>query len=366
MIKLVFVVLPLIFVSCTKKSSQVPTDPVSQGKKVRILFQGDQVGQAVPCSCFRAPFGGLARQKNGLDKFRADSSYETIYVDAGNLIGQTDRRPPNAQQVKRAEKFWSLVQNLEIDILAPGLTDYNFGLSFLTQNFKNSKTRFVSSNVLNAKTGKEAFEPFIVKSIGGVKWGFLSVTPENFSDNKPVSSRKAMGIKIVPYKTVLQKQIDRLRTDEKVEMVVVLSQLKIAEAEALAEEFKGISLVVNTDSTFGTDKPFWFPGKTLLVDPGYQGAYLGKLDIDLEMPFKGYFSLSEQMKNNTEIDKLKKQIASGDKKPTLKSRLELVQTKRLTKYEPGMTRYEFELVPLTEKDFGTKNSLTDPAIALGI
>lgn len=356
-------------VSCTSSQragkEQLDQPISSSSKKLRIIFQGDKVGQAVPCSCFRAPYGGLAREKNALDNLRSESEWHSLYVDAGNMIGKDENLKKGKVEQKRAEAFWALASQLGVEVYAPGLSDYTLGAGFLKGLLSKSKIDLLSSNVVDVKTGKSVFQTSVVRTLAGVKLGFLSLTPEKFINGTLVSSQKKLGIKVIPYQLSLQKQIDDLKNIEKVDVVVLLSQLKIAEAEALPSKFNGINLIVNADSSFATDKPFWFPGKTLLVDSGYQGAYLGQLDLEIELPITGFFSLEEQMRNQSEVDRLEKAIANGTAKPNFTTRLNTVKSSRLLQAAPSTSRYQFKLIPLTENEFGVKNSLTEPSLKVG-
>jgi 2',3'-cyclic-nucleotide 2'-phosphodiesterase (5'-nucleotidase family) len=81
--------------------------------------------------------------------------------------------------------------------------------------------------------------------------------------------------------TELPGYIDRLRTDDKVDLVVVLSHLGFAQDAKLAAEVPGIDALISGHTHNRLQRPVWV-GATPIIQSGCHGSFVGRLDLVLD------------------------------------------------------------------------------------
>ncbi len=108
------------------------------------------------------------------------------------------------------------------DACVPGNHDFDLGRDNLEKLVEHSKFPWVSCNIIDQKTGKvwAPLKPYIIKKVKGLRIGFTGVTtvgteymsfPENIK-----------GLDFLPEIPALQKVVDRLRNEEKVDLVIAM------------------------------------------------------------------------------------------------------------------------------------------------
>ena len=100
-----------------------------------------------------------------------------LVVDAGNVLF---RRPPTSQ-ARRKEAL------LKVDVLVKayeemgyaavniGEKDLIMGLGFLDDIAKRAKFPFISANLIDKKSRKTVFRPFVTEEIAGIKIGIIGL-----------------------------------------------------------------------------------------------------------------------------------------------------------------------------------------------
>jgi 2',3'-cyclic-nucleotide 2'-phosphodiesterase (5'-nucleotidase family) len=124
------------------------------------------------------------------------------------------------------------------DAVGIGERELAFGYDRLKELAAKSKVPFVSSNLVDKKSGKPAFKQYVVVRKGGLRVGIFSVlgpkielpanTGEQLTIDDPIASAQAMV-------ATLRKQAD---------VVVALTHLGRVEGEDLAAQVPGIDVVV--------------------------------------------------------------------------------------------------------------------------
>jgi len=124
------------------------------------------------------------------------------------------------------------------DAAGIGERELGFGYDKLKDAAAKSKTPFISSNLIDKKSGKTAFKPYVVVKKGGLKVGIFSVLgpkielPANTGEQLTIDDPIATAQKMV---AELRKQSD---------VVIALTHLGRVEGEDLAAQVPGIDVVV--------------------------------------------------------------------------------------------------------------------------
>lgn len=267
-----------------------------------LLHQSNRSGVVSPCGCHANPIGGVDREANAVRMIRAEGQ-PVFYAEAGNSFVPRARKAGLEHYADKAPAIVDMLNETGIEVLAPGPTDLNLGVETLRKLQARAKFPFVSTNVKD-KDGKSLFESYVILEKKGLKIAFVSMTPpERVSDPR---------LKVADPVTAIQDIIGTLR--EKADIVVALSQLEAKRDEDLINTL-GVEVIVGADPLVAVNRAL--PGKgdkTLLVDGADQGQKIGRLDLNLALPFKSF--------------------------------------------GPDSSRFEHGLVELDEKRFGAKNNLS--------
>jgi len=310
-----------------------------------ILHQSNRQGTLEPCGCEVNPFGGIDREKNAVEQFKNEGN-ALFYVDAGNTFFATERKGSASHYVAKAKNLVGMLNVAGLDVLSPGPIDYETGIDSLRDISKKAQFPFVSTNVVDA-SGKTIFAPYALIEKKGLIIAFVSATPP---------SSGTSGYTVQAIETSLPKTIKEVRT--KSDVVVLLSQMGINQNETLAKTLD-VDIIVGADPSRSSDTAFSLEhGKTLLVDTASYGYRLGKLDVDLRLPFVG-FSSPKAIEQNLAIIKGAETIAKA--KPRDKTRQAYVASLKAQSQMaliPGGSNYQHALIALDKKRFGTPNEVT--------
>ena len=133
-------------------------------------------------------------------------------------------------------------------------------------------------NVFDKATKKPAFQSYVIKEIGGLRIGIIGIASVIVDKTMPPSFSE--GIYFTWGKDELQPMIDLLRTKEDVDLIVLLSHLGFTQDMKLLSEVPGIDVCLSGHTHNRLYKPV-FAGKTIVIQSGCHGSFLGRLDLDV-------------------------------------------------------------------------------------
>lgn len=194
---------------------------------------------------------------------------QVALVDNGGFFPEMDTHQDVAWFMMDAMKL------LNVEAVGIGDRDLRFGLAYLKGQVKRTGLSVTSANLIEKRTKKPAFAPYVVKKIGNVKVGFFSL----------LSTKSTLG----PAKDSLLVEEPALAAGRMVkemrakgaEVVVLLSQLGKVESEDLVTAVDGIDAVIA-----GFNVPMLQKGrmvkKTVACYGGEQGQYLCRTELTLD------------------------------------------------------------------------------------
>ena len=131
---------------------------VLQPDKLVVLSTTDVKGKTSPCGC-HTPKGGFSRRATYIDSTKAQYG-QVLVVDNGGFF------PEPANQTDVAWFVMDAMKLLGTDAANVGERDLRYGLAFLKGQQKRSGLTLVSSNLVDAKTGKPVFQPYVIQTVG--------------------------------------------------------------------------------------------------------------------------------------------------------------------------------------------------------
>jgi sulfur-oxidizing protein SoxB len=233
--------------------------------------------------------GGFAHLKTLIDRLRSDAgSGRALLLDGGDLWQGTGQA--NATQGANMVEAANL---LGIEAMT-GHWEFTYGEKALRSNLERFKGEFLAQNVFlteeaafndakafDAASGR-VFKPAIIKELGGHR---VAVIGQAFP-YVPIAHPKrftpdwTFGIR----DDELQKLVDGLRNNDKVDAVVLLSHNGMDVDLKLASRVRGIDVILGGHTHDAIPQPIAVTnagGITLVTNAGSNGKFLGVLDLDL-------------------------------------------------------------------------------------
>jgi S-sulfosulfanyl-L-cysteine sulfohydrolase len=233
--------------------------------------------------------GGFAHLKSLIDRLRGDAGGgNSMLLDGGDLWQGSGlaRAMQGADMVEAANL-------LGIEAMT-GHWEFTYGEKVLRQNLERFKGEFLAQNVFlteeaafndapafDAASGR-VFKPATIKVIGGRTIGIVGQAmpyvpiahPKRFVPDWTFGIRDAE----------LQKVVDGLRQQDKVDAVVLLSHNGMDVDLKLASRVSGIDVILGGHTHDAVPRPTVVAnatGKTLVTNGGSNGKFLAVLDLDV-------------------------------------------------------------------------------------
>jgi S-sulfosulfanyl-L-cysteine sulfohydrolase len=233
--------------------------------------------------------GGFAHLKTLVDRLRNDVGPEhSLLLDGGDLWQGTGQA--NAMQGADMVEAANL---LGIEAMT-GHWEFTYGEAALRSNLERFKGEFLAQNVFlteeaafndakafDAASGR-VFKPATIKELGGYR---VAVIGQAFP-YVPIAHPKrftpdwSFGIR----DDELQKLVDALRANDKVDAVVLLSHNGMDVDLKLASRVRGIDVILGGHTHDAIPQPIAVTnagGTTLVTNAGSNGKFLGVLDLEI-------------------------------------------------------------------------------------
>jgi hypothetical protein len=233
------------------------------------------------------------------------------------------------------------------DALNVGDKDLMMGFKFLSDVTQKARFPFISANLVDKKTEKGIFKPYVVKEIAGLKIGIVGLLDDTFNASL---QEKDPGLTILDPISTSKTVTKSLR--EYCDLIVVLSQLGESKDKKLAKENPQIDLILG-----GGGESKKAVSERVNEVPIYRleprGGYLGRIDYsfaDTKKPIK--FLISSERddieKRLERLDTRSMQIKSEMAKSEKQEEMKLKELKFL---ESKQKEVERALLALEDKNF---------------
>jgi len=219
------------------------------------------------------PVGGFARLATLVNQIKAENPGRVLFCDCGDTIHGT--YPAVATQ---GEIMIPILNALGIDAMTA-----HWEFAFGPKKFQELATKLnypvLASNVYDKEKHHTIFPSYIVKEINGLRIGIVGIA-SNIVD-KTMPPHFSEGILFTSGKEELPPIVNMLRTEEKADFVVLVSHLGFPQDMELLAEISGIDVCLSGHThnrLYRSAKV----GKTIVIQSGCHGSFLGRLDLDIE------------------------------------------------------------------------------------
>lgn len=246
-----------------------------------IFHINDTHGHVWPFSEYHNPdVGGFARIAALVNQER-EVNPNVLFLHAGDV----NTGVPESDQLDAIPDFVAL-HYMGVDAMALGNHEFDNPIETTLMQQRYAGFPFLSSNFVT-KDGRQLFKPYIIKNVGGVKVAILGVTTEQTQILEPIHLN---GGKFLNVEETVKKYLPELK--KKADIVVVLGHLgydgeyqplgvEYTTSDQLAKDVKGIDVVIDGHSHTLMEKAAYI-NKTIVVQAGEWGKYLGRLDLWVE------------------------------------------------------------------------------------
>ncbi len=264
--------------------------PVS-GAEITLIHMGDVHGHLMPRPAVRGETtaqteGGLARMYTRISEIRAQRGRgKTLLLNTGDTI------QGSAEALfTRGQALVDVLNRFKIDAYAPGNWDWVYGVDRTLELFSGASAKApwhaLAANVYfdgepyADRKDTRVLPPYLIRDIGGVKIGILGFT----TDRGPqvVGRAVSKGIRFTKGDAELKEFVAVLREQEKVALVVMLSELGLSNNIRLAEAVPGVDVILSSDMHEITREPVITSTKTLIAEVGQDGQVLGELNLNVD------------------------------------------------------------------------------------
>ncbi len=244
------------------------TLPYADTTEIRILHVNDFHGFAEP---HKPPgsdkaVGGIAYLSGKVEKLRKEKS--SLLLAAGDMI-----RGDNWADLFEGRSVIEWMNLMDFDVMVVGNHEFDFGQQVLRKRISESRFPLLGANV----EGLGELRSYVVKEVKGIRIAVIGVVTEE----TPITThpRNVVGLKFIsPAKTV-ERYLRELKN--RADIFIVLSHIGYPADRTLAENVKGIDVIVGGHSHTKIEKPVTV-GKTIIVQAWEHGKALGVLDLTIE------------------------------------------------------------------------------------
>ncbi len=268
-------------------------DGDEDGKVVTLIHTGDFHGHLVPRPNMRSDAignsreGGLARIATIIKKIRADDKNALLLNTGDTIQGSAE------VLYTRGQAIVDVLNKFGIDAFAPGNWDFVYGTQRFLELFAGPAPQApwnaVAANAYYTTTaedpttpypdkgGQRVLPPYLIKQIGKVKVGILGFTTNR--GPQVVGSSVTKGFRFTNGDAEVAQLLPVLRNVEKVDLVVMISELGLANNIRLSEANPGIDVILSSDMHEETKEAVVTSTGTIVVEEGQDGTMMGKLKL---------------------------------------------------------------------------------------
>ncbi|MHB8960288.1 MAG: bifunctional metallophosphatase/5'-nucleotidase [Candidatus Limnocylindrales bacterium] len=217
--------------------------------------------------------GGYARAATIVRRIREETDGSAILVDCGDTLHGTGP----AQWTQGAAVVPAL-NAMGVEIMTPGNWEFGFGPDVLRERAAEMTFPLIACNVERATTSEPEFPPSEVREIGGTRVGFVGVTSPIVPQTMPRAF--GAGLRFSDGVESVQRSVRDLRREDQVDLIVVVSHLGFPQEVQLVKEVPGIDVLLSGHTHNRLATPVQV-GNTLLIQSGFSGSLLGRLDLEI-------------------------------------------------------------------------------------
>ncbi|MHB0858185.1 MAG: bifunctional metallophosphatase/5'-nucleotidase [Anaerolineae bacterium] len=219
------------------------------------------------------PAGGYARIATLLKQIRAEGQGRVLFCDCGDTLHGT-----YPALVTKGQALVPVLNALGIDAMAAHW-ETAYGPATFRQRAAELDYPTLAINLYDKATQTRVFPPYRIKEIGGLRIGLVGIVSNIVDKTMPPSFSE--GLRFTLGREELPETIDVLRSQEQVDLIVLISHLGFPQDMKLVSDVQGIDVCLSGHTHHRLARPV-LQGKTLVIQSGSHGSFLGRLALEIE------------------------------------------------------------------------------------
>lgn len=258
--------------------------PDSKTMKLTLLQMGDIHGHMIPRDHLRrdgngAQLGGLAYMYSKIQEIRGKNPNTLLFNTGDTIQGGAEALYTKGQAIVDVLDQFGVVG------FAPGNWDYLYGAERFLELFGNGRWGGVAANVYYDpaiypdKAGQTVLPPYRILNMNGLKIGLMGLSTERIT--LAPGPFATAGFIATSEGEEVPGIVDILRNEEKVDLVIMVSEFGLAKNVYFAENYPGIDIILSADMHEETREAITAGNGTIITEVGQDGTRLGQIDLDI-------------------------------------------------------------------------------------
>ncbi len=216
--------------------------------------------------------GGFSRIHHYVTQLKQQRPH-VLFVDGGDLFHGTA-----PLVLSKGEAMIPLLNQMPLDALVLGNWDYAYGTTQLFSLLNQLPFPALAMNV-KASCSNRPFQTSWIKEIGEIRVGMTGWTYPFVDQTMPSSFSEGLSFSLDVEEMNLH--IQKLREEEKCDLVIVLSHMGLPLDVKAAASIEGIDIILSGHSHDRLAHPIRHNG-TWIIQSGASSSFLGQLDLSFE------------------------------------------------------------------------------------
>lgn len=284
-------------------ASLISAPALAGSGNLTLIHIGDIHGHMVPRANVRSDTtgrmeGGLARMYTEVRKIRGESLGQSLTINTGDTL-----QGSGEALFTRGQAMVDVLNEFGFDAYTPGNWDFLYGAARFEELFKGTggnapiapwtalasnlyytnqfdPTAVCGRSDVNGNKYKRVLPPYTIKKVGKLRVGIMGMTTARAI--AAVGTSVTAGYQFTDSSVEYPCLINKLRNDEKVDVVVAISEMEMARDIKLAETYPGVDFILNSDMHERTMQPIVTPTGTVIVEEGQDGTMIGEINVKVK------------------------------------------------------------------------------------
>ncbi len=217
--------------------------------------------------------GGFARIRTALDRERASATGAVFTLDGGDTF-----QGSAVAAWTQGEAVVAPLNALGIDAGTPGNWEIVYGPQIFRKLMSEVNYKVICYNFSDKVTGQRLFAPSVLLEKKGVRVAFVGVTDPTTTTRQPPAEGAGLDSTHIEG---LRGFVQELKRKEKPDLVVLVDHTGLAPSAQLAQNIPEFDIVLSGHTHERVYTPI-LVGKTIVVEPGSMGSFIGELDVTLD------------------------------------------------------------------------------------
>lgn len=216
--------------------------------------------------------GGFSRIRTALDRERSSARGAVFTLDGGDTF-----QGSAVAAWTQGEAIVAPLNTLGIDAGTPGNWEVVYGPAQFRKLMSEVNYKVICYNFHDKASGKRLFAPSAILEKDGVRVAFVGATDPTTTTRQPPAEVAGLDSTRM---NGLREFVQDLKRKEKPNLIVMLDHTGLAPSVQLAHDIPEFDIVLSGHTHERVYKPI-LVGKTIVVEPGSMGSFMGELDVTL-------------------------------------------------------------------------------------